>query len=132
MQVKRAHHVSFGVRDLARAQEFYGGILGLPQIARPDFGIPGAWYRAGEIEVHLIQVPEGVDIGSRAEKLTPLAGHAAFEIEDYVAARDELQEKGVALLETGAEMGQLFFRDPDHNVIELIRPGGARSGRPRS
>ncbi len=52
MIVKRAHHVSFGVSDLERARAFYGNLLGLEEIARPDFGIPGAWYQAGEAQIH--------------------------------------------------------------------------------
>ena len=122
MIVKRAHHVSFSVSDIDRARAFYGELLGLPEIERPDFGIPGAWYQAGEIQVHLIVAPEGAPTGAPPERISPVANHAAFEIEDYGAARDALLERGVALIETGAEVGQLFLQDPDGNVIELIRP----------
>ncbi len=39
------------------ARRFYGELLGLEEIERPDFGFPGAWYQAGPIQVHLIVPP---------------------------------------------------------------------------
>ena len=128
MIVKRAHHVSFGVSDLERSREFYGGLLGLAEIERPDFGFPGAWYQAGEAQVHLIQVPAGVEGVTPAPKLNPVTNHAAFEIESYTEALAEIESRGLEVIQTGAEVGQLFVRDPDGNIIELIQPGG-RLGR---
>ena len=124
MLTKGAHHCSLDVADVEVSRSFYGGLLGLPEIERPDFGIPGAWYQAGSVQLHLIQVPSGVDVGSSAPTLTPLAHHIAFEIEDYEAVRGSLCEAGLEMLATGAERGQIFVRDPDGNVIEFIKPGG--------
>jgi glyoxylase I family protein len=58
------HHVSFPVRDLERARHFYGEVLGLEEIARPDLRVPGAWHRAGGVEVHLLVTPPGADVGA--------------------------------------------------------------------
>ena len=116
----RVHHISFGVSDLERSKRFYEGILGLEPIARPDMGLGGAWYRAGDSEVHLIDVPDGVDVGSNPEKVTPLANHQAFGIEDYQQTLDLLKSKGVEVLETNPKLGQMWIGDPDGNVIELI------------
>jgi catechol 2,3-dioxygenase-like lactoylglutathione lyase family enzyme len=124
MIVKRAHHASLSVADIELARDFYEGVLGLSPIERPDFGFPGAWYQAGEIQLHLIQVPGGVDVGSPPPGTNPLAHHVAFEIDDYEATCKTLASKGVAALETGAAVGQIFVSDPDGNVIELIKPGG--------
>jgi len=126
---KGAHHFSICVADIDRAREFYGAVLGLPEAERPDFGFPGAWYDAGPVQLHLIVPPDGVDVGTRAEKLTPIAGHIAFEIESYEAARTALEAAGHEVLGLGAQVGQLFVRDPDGNVVELIQPGG-QLGRP--
>jgi len=127
--VKRAHHCSLTVGEVERSRAFYGGVLGLPEIERPDFGFPGAWYQAGEIQLHLIAAPEGVDTGRPAAGLTPLANHVAFEIADYEATRAQLEGAGMEVLSLGAKVGQMFVRDPDGNVVELIQPGG-RLGRP--
>jgi catechol 2,3-dioxygenase-like lactoylglutathione lyase family enzyme len=122
MLVKHVHHVSFSVRDLARAREFYEGVLGLRVIPRPDFGLAGMWYGVGEGQIHLIQRRDGEELGSAPEKLTPLANHCAFAIDDYDATVEHLKRSGVQVLETRSEIGQLWVQDPDGNVIELIRP----------
>ena len=114
------HHVSFAVADLARAQQFYGQLLGLEEIDRPDLGLPGTWYRAGAAEIHLIQTPVGADVGSGPTDLTPLANHCAFAVEDYAKTLDRLKGSGLQVMETSPENGQMWLRDPDGNVIELI------------
>jgi catechol 2,3-dioxygenase-like lactoylglutathione lyase family enzyme len=127
---KRAHHTSLCITDLERSRRFYGGVLGLEEIPRPDFGFPGAWYQSGDIQLHLIAAPASVDVGSRPAKPSPLAAHLAFQIDDYASARDALRAAGLAVIETSAEVGQLWVADPDGNVIELILPGGRLGQRP--
>ena len=129
MQVKRAHHVSFTVADLERARGFYEKLLGLAPIERPDFGFPGAWYQAGDVQVHLIERPADPDADA-APGPNPLENHVAFEIDDYAAVHADLLARGLPVAGLGPEMGQMFLRDPDRNVIELIDPKG-RPGRPR-
>jgi glyoxylase I family protein len=122
MKVRRAHHVSFSVTDLARSRRFYGDVLGLDEIPRPAMGLGGAWYRAGDTEVHLIARPDGADAGTPPASLTPIADHAAFAIDDYAAAVAHLRGAGLDVLETSTALGQLWVRDPDGHVIELIVP----------
>lgn len=124
MLTKGAHHYSLDVADVDTSRAFYGELLGLPEIERPDFGLPGAWYQAGSVQLHLIQTPPGVEVGRNAPNLTPLAKHIAFEIEDYESVRVRLEEAGLEMIATGADRGQIFVRDPDGNVIEFIQPGG--------
>jgi len=128
MITKGTHHVSLTVSDLDQACAFYGKLLGLVEIERPDFGFPGAWYQAGSVQLHLIAAPPGHDIGSPPAKASPLANHLAFEIEDYEAMKARLEDAGVEVIGLGDEVGQLFARDPHGNMIEFIRPGG-RLGR---
>ena len=120
MLARRLHHASFPVTDLERARGFYEGVLGLEPIERPDLGFPGAWYRAGECEVHLIVPFEGMDVGAPPHELNPMAVHTAFAIDDYSAVVARLNEAGLEVLELGEEAGQLWVRDPDGNIIELI------------
>lgn len=122
MVTKGAHHVSLDVRDVEVSRRFYGGLLGLLEIERPDFGLPGAWYQAGAVQLHLIQVPDGADVGTPASSPTPLANHLAFEIDDVSAVKAELEEVGHDVITLGPESGQLFVADPDGNMIEFIRP----------
>jgi glyoxylase I family protein len=125
MLTKGAHHVSLTISDIAVSRRFYGDFLGLSEIDRPDFGIPGAWYQAGSVQLHLIQAPEGADVGTRAAKLTPLAGHLAFEIEDYDAVAAHLESAGLEVLGFGSDVGQMFVNDPDGNTLEFNRPRGS-------
>lgn len=122
MKLLRTHHVSFSITDLARSKQFYGTVLGLAEIVRPEMGIGGAWYRAGDTEVHLIVRPAGVETGTPPPRLTPIADHAAFQIDDYDAAVAHLRGAGLEVLETSRAMGQLWVCDPDGHVIELIVP----------
>jgi len=121
MIARSLHHVSFAVSDLEASRRFYGELLGLREIPRPDLPFAGAWYEVGDAQVHLIVPPPGAPLGAPPPSLSPLAGHAAFAIDDYEAVRDALRARGVELLEAGAEAGQLFLRDPDGHVLELIR-----------
>jgi glyoxylase I family protein len=118
--VMGAHHVSFPVRNLARARAFYEGVLGLREKPRPNFPFPGVWYQAGACEVHLIETPASLDVGAPAPALNPMAGHAAFAIQDYAAMLAHVKSRDLEVLETSPEQGQMWVRDPDGHIIELI------------
>ena len=78
MITKGAHHFSIDVADVTVSRSFYGELLGLSEIERPDFGLPGVWYQAGPVQLHLIQVPEGVEVGvAEAPQADPNSASAA-------------------------------------------------------
>lgn len=120
------NHVSFPVRDLERAVHFYREVLGLEMIPRPNLPFPGAWLGGNGIQVHLIVPPEGAPLGSPPPSLNPLAGHVAFAIDDYDRVVSALHAAGLETLEAGSEVGQLWVRDPDGHLIELIAPRAGR------
>lgn len=122
MLVECVHHVSFRVRDLQRSRGFYGELLGLDEIPRPDFGVPGVWYVAGGTQIHLIAAPPGDEPGGPRAAISPIANHCAFAIPDYAKTLDALRTRGVEVLETTPEQGQMWLLDPDGNVIELVVP----------
>jgi catechol 2,3-dioxygenase-like lactoylglutathione lyase family enzyme len=122
MLVRDVNHISFPVRDLARSLAFYRDLLGLEPIPRPSFGVDGAWLSAGNAQVHLIVTPEGVAVDQPPPSLNPMASHAAFAIADYAGTLAELKRNGLEVLETAPEVGQMWVRDPDGHVIELIDP----------
>jgi len=119
-----AHHMSFPVRDLAASKKFYGGFLGLEEIARPEVfsGFPGAWYEAGAAQVHLIQVEAEADVGTPPESINPMGRHCAFGVNNYSDALASAIAADLQVFETSEEMGQLWVKDPDGHVIELIAP----------
>jgi glyoxylase I family protein len=120
MIARRVDHVSFAVRDLARSLAFYRDLLGLEPVPRPDLGIPGAWLGAGEAQVHLIEVPAAFDAGTPPATVNPAAGHAAFAIDDYAAALRTLLDRGLEVVTFGEASGQMWVKDPDGHIIELI------------
>lgn len=121
------NHVSFPVRDLDRSVRFYEDVLGLVPLPRPNLPFPGAWLGGDGIQVHLIVPPDGAPLGNPPPSLNPLAGHVAFAIADYDAVVRALHAAGVETLEAGSEIGQLWVRDPDGHLIELIRTAASRA-----
>jgi len=129
LALKSVNHVSFPVRDLEQSVRFYRDVLGLEAIPRPDLPFPGAWLGGNAVQVHLIVPPEGAPVGSPPPSLNPLGGHVAFAIDDYDAMVAALHAAGIETLEAGSAIGQLWIRDPDGHLIELIQPRAGRRTR---
>ncbi len=127
---KTVSHLSLTVTDLQRAQAFYRDVLGLREIARPNFGFPGVWYELGAgLSLHL-SVKEEMPLrpvdGARFDTRDP---HFALAVEDADDTYARLQACGLPFYdfaETPTGLRQLFVRDPDGNMIELIGPSKER------
>lgn len=115
------HHVSLNVTDLAAAKEFYGQILGLEEIPRAPFDFPGAWYRIGNQELHLIVYPETRTLrGTTA--IDPMEAHVAIWVKDFWRTVEYLRGRGVPIEVrpvTRTAWSQAYVTDPDGNVIEF-------------
>jgi catechol 2,3-dioxygenase-like lactoylglutathione lyase family enzyme len=114
------------VADVARAAGFYARIFGFQKIA--DFGERGCAMRAAGRQV-LLLFQKG---GSLAIQLPPHDGdgqlHVAFAIARAELASWEawLAQNGIAVEQRQTwELGgqSVYFRDPDHHLIELATPG---------
>lgn len=114
VKVRNFSHVQVQVTDLERSRNFYEKILGLKPMPRPNFTTPGAWYRVGNGEIHL-------GTGERRDGLEVIGPHMAFDVEDFEAAKAELERMGVDFLERKARINgrQLWVKDPDGNAVEL-------------
>jgi glyoxylase I family protein len=120
--IEALHHISVCVTDLTRAKQFYGDVLGLTEIPRPDFDFGGAWYQVGpDRQLHLI-VHEAPGTLRGTTAIDRLDGHLAFRVADYSRTVEHLRAHGVAVLElprNKTPWAQIYVTDPDGNVIEF-------------
>lgn len=97
------------------ARKFYGGVLGLEEIEKPDSLKPngGVWYRISGIELHL-----GVE-----EKSGKTKAHPAFVVSNLNSARVHLIQNGVEVKQEIEIPGRqrFSFFDPFGNRIELMQ-----------
>lgn len=130
MEIRQLHHVSVPVADLERSRRFYREVMRLEEIERPAFPFPGAWFRLGDRELHLIG-------GERAhprsvERTNPSEYHFAVRVASYRAALAHLHAQGYSeeaaeeapnrlVLRPRAVTGypQIYLLDPDRHMIEI-------------
>jgi glyoxylase I family protein len=117
----KLHHVSFASKDLKASRAFFSGVLGLEEIERPAFSFPGAWYRLGDRQLHIIAREEEAAAGAPRSSRSD---HLALEVADLEAVRSRLRSHGIPFQEGGNRhlgMEQIYCRDPDGHVIEFVR-----------
>lgn len=119
--IETLHHVSITVTDLERARRFYDGVLGLDEIERPAFDFPGAWYRLGDRQLHLIvHLPTRTLRGTT--EIDSRDGHFALRVRSYRETRAHLEAAGVTFHDrprNRTPWPQIYVSDPDGNLIEL-------------
>jgi catechol 2,3-dioxygenase-like lactoylglutathione lyase family enzyme len=113
--------------DLVATESFYGGVLGLPVIARD--AERHVFFRVGSATVLLVFNPAStIKGGDLPDHGATGPGHFALGIrlESLDQWRRHLAECGVAIEKevTWPRGGRsLYFRDPAGNAVELVTPG---------
>ncbi len=124
IKIKKAHHSSYAVADLEKSKDFYGRVLGLESIDRPNFKFPGAWYAIGPYQIHLMAADDDdATVNSGPDAPQGRATHMAIEVEDVEPVKQRLSEEGIAFREGEiilTNMRQVFCRDPDGYGVEFI------------
>ena len=113
------HHVQLaapaGSEDALRA--FYGGLLGLPEVAKPAALAMrgGMWFRSAAVELHL-----GVEQGFRPAR----KAHPGLLVDDLDALAARLGAAGVEVTWDGDLPGfrRCYVADPVGNRLELLEP----------
>ena len=121
VEIETLHHVSVTVTDLARSKTFYGEVLGLPELERPAFDFPGAWYSLGDRQLHLIVHTTPRTLRHTTE-IDSRDGHFAVRVRNYRQTLEHLRAQAVPLRESPQNptpWAQIYVTDPDGNVIEL-------------
>ena len=120
MRLTHIEHIGIAVSDLASAIQFYENVLGLVCYAIeevPDQKVRTAFFRIGETKIELLEStdPEG-PLGKFIEKRGEGIHHIALAVEDVKAALNEMEGKGVQLIDKqprkGAEGLSIGFLHP--------------------
>jgi catechol 2,3-dioxygenase-like lactoylglutathione lyase family enzyme len=118
------HHVQIAIPadSEQRARQFYGELLGLPEVDKPDAlrACGGVWFSSGTLPLHL-----GVDGAFRPAR----QAHVAFAVEDLSAVRDRLVAAGSTVRDDASLPGydRFYVADPYGNRIEILAPSGSRA-----
>ena len=126
MKVQALGHVVLKVRNLDRAIAFYGGVLGMPVVARERIrGYPMAFFSVTGNHHDFALLEVGGDDTPPPPFETPGLAHLAFKLGDDLDtlrdARAHLARHGVAVDRTvDHRVSQsLYVRDPDGHTVEL-------------
>ncbi len=125
------HHVNLVTEDVEKMRAFYGDILGL---AAEQTGLPTlektkgyagdvAFLTDGRVQLHLAQkdIHAGFKTGQTVNPVS--RGHVAYRTDDLESVKAQLDAAGVPFSDWGhaavAGWHQIFFYDPDGNVVEV-------------
>lgn len=122
------NHVNIVTDKVEETREFFERVLGLKAGYRPPFDFDGAWLYVGDKPVVHLQALDSSFNAKPSERgaAGPL-DHASFEVTDIAVAKARLDENAIAYREITSPDGrnhQLFFREPNGVVIELIARAG--------
>lgn len=100
------------------ARRFYGEVLGMPEVPKPDTlaGRGGVWFACGGQQLHC-----GVE-----ERVAPSRRHPALRTDDLDALRARLEAAGFPI-RTDADLPgyrRFFTEDPFGNRVECLQPVG--------
>lgn len=95
---------------------FYSKVLGLAEIPRPEVikNDSGAWYKLGDIELHISTEKNTNNQGSRR--------HYCFQVDNLNAFEEHLKRHGVEIIPDQRPLPgcvRFFLRDPGGNRIEI-------------
>jgi glyoxylase I family protein len=131
MEISSFNHAALLISDIERSRHFYGEILGLQEVPRPkSFNFPGAWYRIGEQELHLIGSQEEgrvqqVNPGYRRDEMaTGHGSHIAFAVPNLQEAVEHMHAHSIEIVggprPRGDGVQQMYVCDPDGYIVELF------------
>lgn len=96
---------------------FYGNVLGLPEIAKPETLQPngGAWYLLGKVQLHVSVEKDAKNYASRR--------HICFQVPDLPNFQHHLEIHQIGIIPDGQPIegyNRFYLRDPGGNRIEII------------
>ncbi|XP_059313536.1 glyoxylase I 4-like [Lycium ferocissimum] len=122
MPLLALNHVSYVCKSVAKSAQFYEQVLGFVLIKRPSsFDFDGAWLFNHGIGIHLLGKE---DVQSKKGKINPKDNHISFQCTDMdliiqILEHMDIEYVTATVKEGGVTVDQLFFHDPDGNMIEI-------------
>ena len=131
MSTPAFHHTQLTVADLDRSRAFYRDVIGLKELARPQFPFPGAWFQlANGQELHIVKVPDPLTRGMAVMQI--YENHLALRVDSFQQALGWLRAHGYRedvaddhphkmVIKTHPPTGypQVYFFDPDRYLFEF-------------
>ena len=109
MNISHIEHIGIAVNSLEEAIPYYENTLGLKCYAIEEVAdqkVKTAFFMVGKTKIELLEStdPEG-PIGKFIEKKGPGVHHLAFAVDDVNKSLNELEEKGVRLIDQQSRKG---------------------------
>ena len=104
--IGRLNHVAIATPDVAKAGAVYRDMLGAKvsaPVAQPDHGVTIVFVELPNTKIELLEPLNETSPIMGFLKKNPNGGvhHICYEVEDIIAARDELAARGATVLGTG-------------------------------
>jgi catechol 2,3-dioxygenase-like lactoylglutathione lyase family enzyme len=107
--------ITVATEDFDAAVGFYGGVLGLPESKRWGT-MPAVEFETGNLTIAVMQSD------AFGLEFRPNNNPIELRVDDFEAAREELQSRGVEFKGETLDSGvcyQAFFEDPDGNALAI-------------
>jgi catechol 2,3-dioxygenase-like lactoylglutathione lyase family enzyme len=125
LKLKLIDHVSINVTDLSKSLDFYGRMLGLPQLQTVDMGEFNITYFAlpGGSRLELFDY-HGKNAHHPREESEAGLRHLAFQVEDVASHEQSLRAEGVEITLSTCDLPSLgarvcLFLDPNGVTLEF-------------
>lgn len=125
LHLKSLNHISIVCRSVEKSLDFYQNILGFFPIRRPgSFNFDGAWLFNYGIGIHLLQSEDPEKMPKISTNINPKDNHISFQCESMTTVEKRLKEMETEYIkcrveESGINVDQIFFHDPDGTMIEI-------------
>ncbi|WP_050927588.1 VOC family protein [Aestuariivita boseongensis] len=127
----KLHHINLATENVERLDRFYRDVLGLSEESgglptlekKKGYAGDVAFRTDGAIQMHLAQkdIHAGFNSGQFVNPVS--RGHIAYRTSDLDGFKKHLEDHGIPYADWGnqavAGWSQIFFYDPDGNVIEV-------------
>jgi catechol 2,3-dioxygenase-like lactoylglutathione lyase family enzyme len=135
MRIASLFHIAIKTNDLEATRYFYCKVLGLVEVARPDFGFPGAWIGCplpgGQAIFHIYAGGPALGAEGRAPSGTAAIDHVSLSCTGYHAYLERIRAHRLdwrEFLVPGTSLWQIFVYDPSGVQLEMTFEGSAEQG----